>query len=196
MTTTASQISAFVSISKEAKKKNELGVANAFAELAYFPDKHLEISGFSLPDTSADSINSALSDLDPLKSNIRNDIEKEVREKVGLLNTGVINHVISVLGKGPQNQAHRLPADKSESEFAELFDLSHVKDEFVRKRFIKLAYRFCDIFATYKSHLRACEDVKHSHLWAIFSDFTQIRSDLKRKKKYKKLENKTGRRLF
>jgi len=104
---------------------------------------------------------------------------------------GVINHVISVLGKGPQKQAHRLPADKSETEFAELFDLSHVKDEFVRKRFIKLAYRFCDIFATYKSHLRACEDVKHSHLWAIFSDFAQIRSALKRKKKYKKLENKT-----
>ncbi|KAK2719851.1 hypothetical protein QYM36_005357 [Artemia franciscana] len=81
-----SQLSAFVTISKEAKKKNELGVANAFAELADFPDKHLEISGSSLPDTSANSINSALSDLDTLKSNIRNDIEKEVREKVGLSN--------------------------------------------------------------------------------------------------------------
>ncbi|KAK2701669.1 hypothetical protein QYM36_019687, partial [Artemia franciscana] len=79
-------LSAFVSISKEAKKKNELGVANAFAELADFPDRHLEISGSSLPDTSANLINSALSDLDTLKSNIRNDIEKEVREKVGLSN--------------------------------------------------------------------------------------------------------------
>ncbi|KAK2703287.1 hypothetical protein QYM36_018204 [Artemia franciscana] len=41
---------------------------------------------------------------------------------------GVINHVISVLGKGPQKQAHRLPEDMSETEFAELFDVSHVKD--------------------------------------------------------------------
>ena len=90
VTTTASQLSAFVTISKEAKKKNELGVANGFAELADFPDKHLEISGSSLPDTSANSINSALSDLDTLKSNIRNDIEKEVREKVGLSNSAVI----------------------------------------------------------------------------------------------------------
>ena len=82
VTPAASQLSAFVSISKEAKKKNELSVANAFAELADFPDKHLKISGSSLPDTLANSINSALSDLDTLKSNIRNDIEKEVREKL------------------------------------------------------------------------------------------------------------------
>ncbi|KAK2725335.1 hypothetical protein QYM36_001699 [Artemia franciscana] len=75
---------------------------------------------------------------------------------------GVINHVISVLGIGPQKQAHRLPADMSETEFAELLDLSHVKDEFVRKRFIKLVYRFRDIFATHELHLGACEAVKHT----------------------------------
>ncbi|KAK2726993.1 hypothetical protein QYM36_007738 [Artemia franciscana] len=72
------------------------------------------------------------------------------------------NDLISVIGIGPQKQVHRLPADMSETEFAELFDLSHVKDEFVRKRFIKLAYRFRDIFATHESHLGACEAVKHT----------------------------------
>ncbi|KAK2722615.1 hypothetical protein QYM36_002971 [Artemia franciscana] len=50
----------------------------------------------------------------------------------------------------------------SETEFAELFDLSHVKDEFVRKRFIKLAYRFRDILATHESHLGACEVVQQT----------------------------------
>lgn len=96
VTTTASQLSNFVSISKEAKKKNELGVANAFAELADFPHKHLEISGSSLPDTSVNSVNSVLSDLDTLKSSIRNDIEKEVCKKVGMSNSAdMVNSIVS-----------------------------------------------------------------------------------------------------
>ena len=44
----------------------------------------------------ANSINSALLDLDTLKSNIQNDIEKEVREKVGLSNSAdIIDSIVS-----------------------------------------------------------------------------------------------------
>ena len=69
--------------------------------------------------------------------------------------------IISVLEIGPQKQTHRLPADMYETEFAKLFDLSHVKDEFVCKRSIKLAYRFRNIFATHETHHGACEAVKN-----------------------------------
>jgi len=94
--TTASQLSGFINISKEAKKKNQLGVANTFAELADFPDKQLEISGSSLPDTSANSINSALSDLDILAFNVRNVIQKEVREKLRLSNSAdTVDSIVS-----------------------------------------------------------------------------------------------------